>query len=88
MRVEELMLRGWSAEAARRWAEQEFGDLVEARAELIANNMRVERRRSWSDAKLDAMRDVRIATRGPARAPLFTGGAARGFICLRGGRAV
>src|SRR5688572_5252385 len=72
MRVEELMSRGLSEEEARQQAEREFGDIRRARAELIDSDARAERRRSWGDALIDGVRDVRIAGRGLVRAPLFT----------------
>ncbi|MGH7574285.1 MAG: ADOP family duplicated permease [Longimicrobiales bacterium] len=72
MRAHELIEQGRSAEAAGEQAEREFGDLIEARKDLMASDVREHRRRRWSDAASDAVRDVRLAARGLARAPLFT----------------
>lgn len=72
MRVRELVDQGRSVEAAREQAEREFGDLAEAREALMSSDAHEERRRRWSSALGDALRDVRLTARGLARAPLFT----------------
>jgi putative ABC transport system permease protein len=71
-RVEELLARGMTPEEALRKAEEQFGDVVEARAELEAlgrKRLRQERRAGWLGA---VRQDVRHALRGMGRNVGFT----------------
>lgn len=72
MRVRELIEQGSSTETAKAQAEREFGDLARAREDLMASDVLEDRKRRWSDAVHDVLRDIRIAARGLARGPLFT----------------
>jgi predicted permease len=72
MRIRALMKQGSSPGAARQQAEREFGDIAEVREDLMASDVREERRRRWSEVAYDAAQDVRIAARGLVRTPLFT----------------
>jgi predicted permease len=70
-RIEALMARGLSREAAEAQLSREFGDLGAARAEIAAiDRGRVgrERRANWREA---AAQDVRFAVRALARRPWF-----------------
>jgi putative ABC transport system permease protein len=71
MRAGELEAGGVPRVEARRQAEREFGDVGVARAELIADDARAERRRTLADTLVDGTRDLRIAVRGLLRAPGF-----------------
>ena len=71
-RVSELMVNGVPAEAARRLAELEFGDLRASRRELAAVDRR-RRRRELISRWLDATSlEIRHALRSLARSPAFT----------------
>jgi putative ABC transport system permease protein len=71
-RTQELIARGMGPATARAAALREFGDVVEARAELEAIGRRRERqtRRSrwWSDLR----QDLHFGVRSTLRAPLFS----------------
>ena len=64
--------RGLSPEAARAEAERRFGDVGRIRSECISASEREARRRTWTDRFNDVARDVRVALRSLAGAPLFT----------------
>jgi putative ABC transport system permease protein len=71
-RVREYVARGMSPEAARRAAQERFGDVEAVRrvcAELLAAERKAEARRDWLD---DLRQDLRLAVRNALRAPLFT----------------
>ncbi|MGH7574435.1 MAG: ADOP family duplicated permease, partial [Longimicrobiales bacterium] len=74
--VEDLMRRGHSEEEARRRALREFGDVTEARAELVEIDRRRARRAGRSDLLLDVRQDVRFAMRTMLRRPAFAVAAA------------
>ena len=70
-RIDTLMARGLSREAAQEQASREFGDLRAARAEIAAidrGRMSRARRASWREA---LGQDVRFAVRGLAHRPSF-----------------
>jgi putative ABC transport system permease protein len=71
-RASELEAGGLGPGAARRRAEQEFGDVAAARAELSSlgrASVRRSRRAAWLEA---TGHEVLLAARGLARAPAFT----------------
>jgi predicted permease len=71
-RAEEMEAQGLSPAEARRRAEVEFGDVSEARAELLARG-RAGVRRSRLRGRVEAVgHEVRLAARGLARSPGFT----------------
>ncbi|HKG96157.1 MAG TPA: ABC transporter permease [Gemmatimonadaceae bacterium] len=72
MRVEDLVRRGWGAEAARAEAVRRFGDLGEARRRLRATAREREgriRMREWLES---VRQDAAYAVRQARRAPGFT----------------
>lgn len=73
-RTEELVAGGMPPEAAREAAEREFGDVQEARAELVALDRRAARRAGVSEWAHTVAFDLRYALRGLAREPALTVG--------------
>jgi putative ABC transport system permease protein len=74
-RAHELTARGQSAEAARRMAEAEFGDLRASRRELAAVDRRRHRRARFSQSFDAVAQALRQAVRSLRRSPGFTGAA-------------
>lgn len=75
MRVEELVSRGLAPDDAWRRAQEEFGNLEEAKRSLEYLDARRERRLRWTDRAGDALLDIRIAARSLARSPGHTAAA-------------
>jgi predicted permease len=71
-RASDLEARGLTRAEARRRAEEEFGDVRAARAELVAHGRAAVRRSRWAAWWEAVMQEVRLAVRGLARAPGFT----------------
>ncbi len=70
-KTEELVEQGWSAEAARREAERQFGNV--RATEQLGNQIggRMERRRAMSTFWAQVRQDVRYALRALVRLPTF-----------------
>lgn len=72
-RIDELMARGMSREAAEQEALRRFGDPTRVRDELHRIGDHSRRRGKLREWLHDAWRDVRFALRALARRPLYTG---------------
>ncbi|CAN5751747.1 ABC transporter permease [soil metagenome] len=64
--------RGLSPEDAQAEADRRFGDFTHISSECIAASQQEVRRMTWHDRLGDVARDVRVASRSLARAPIFT----------------
>jgi predicted permease len=71
-RIEALMARGMSREAAREAAEREFGDVKAARAELVEMDRRRARRNRFHEWAEAIALDLRYALRGLRTQPGLT----------------
>jgi predicted permease len=71
-RIEALVADGHSPPAARSIAEREFGDVRDARAELVRMDRERVRRHRRLDMVDALLHEVRFATRSLVRAPLFS----------------
>ena len=69
-RVVELVGTGMSADAARRQAGEEFGDVAATRAALYAIDRRIVRRRRHANMLHDLVADLRYGVRSLARTPM------------------
>ena len=71
MRAERLRAKGLNEADARAAAERRFGDVSHVRAELVAMDTTLGRRRSTLDHLEDLVKDLAFALRGLRRAPAF-----------------
>ena len=71
-RTRQLVAGGMDPEAAKETALREFGDLREAKAELMEIDRRVVRQTRRADWWQDLRQDLRFAVRSAVRAPLFS----------------
>ena len=71
-KVERLVAAGWEPEAARRKAEEAFGNMVGVREECLVIDHEYDRARRWSDLMSGLRQDARYALRTLARQPAFT----------------
>ncbi|MBC7789002.1 MAG: ABC transporter permease [Anaerolineae bacterium] len=71
MRVQELIAKGLTPEAANAEAERAFGDVALVRASLQRMGREVRGRERRAEWWADTVRDVRLALRGIRRQPMF-----------------
>ena len=72
-RIEELMARGMTRDAAEQEALRRFGDRARVRDEVRRIDATLRRRKTLREWLQDVVRDVRFAIRTLARRPLYTG---------------
>ncbi len=70
-KIDDLVARGWSAEAARHEAERQFGDIRAVQQIGIALGEKMERRKRLMDYWNDSLQDVRYTFRTLSRDPGF-----------------
>lgn len=70
-RIEDLMARGYTREAAEAEARARFGDRETIEAELVVLDKQLHQRRAFREWTDDVLRDVKLAFRGLTRRPAF-----------------
>jgi putative ABC transport system permease protein len=72
LRAEALVARGWSAEAARREALRQFGDLEATRRYCRSQDEGQQTTRQLMLKLIELLEDLRVSVRGLVRAPVLT----------------